>query len=57
MRPLSPKITRTKWTGGVAQAVERLLCKLEVLSLKNKNKKQSRRRGKKPKRNTTPNKS
>jgi hypothetical protein len=26
------KITRAKWTGGVAQAVEHLLCKPEVLS-------------------------
>jgi hypothetical protein len=29
--PIS-KITRAKWTGGVAQVVERLLCKCEVLS-------------------------
>jgi hypothetical protein len=29
--PIS-KITRAKWTGGVAQAVEGLLCKHEVLS-------------------------
>jgi hypothetical protein len=29
--PIS-KITREKWTGGVAQAVECLLCKREVLS-------------------------
>jgi hypothetical protein len=26
------KITRAKWTGGVAQVVQRLLCKSEVLS-------------------------
>jgi hypothetical protein len=26
------KIARTKWTGGVAQAIEHLLCKCEVLS-------------------------
>jgi hypothetical protein len=29
--PIS-KITRAKWTGGVAQAIELLLCKYEVLS-------------------------
>jgi hypothetical protein len=29
--PIS-KITRAKWTGGVAQAVERLLCKCKALS-------------------------
>jgi hypothetical protein len=28
----SSKITRAKWTGGVAQVVDRLLCKWEVLS-------------------------
>jgi hypothetical protein len=28
----SPKIIRAKWTGDVAQAVEYLVCKLEVLS-------------------------
>jgi hypothetical protein len=27
------KITRTKWTGGVAQAVEYLLCKYKALNL------------------------
>jgi hypothetical protein len=27
LRDLISKITRTKWTGGVAQAVESLLCK------------------------------
>jgi hypothetical protein len=27
------KITRAKWTGSVAQAVESLLCKCEALSL------------------------
>jgi hypothetical protein len=26
------KITRTKWTGGVAQEVEHLFCKQEVMS-------------------------
>jgi hypothetical protein len=26
------KVIRERWTGGVAQAVERLLCKCEVLS-------------------------
>jgi hypothetical protein len=31
--PIS-KITRTKWTGGVAKVVEHLLCKLEALSSK-----------------------
>jgi hypothetical protein len=31
--PLS-KITRAKWTDSVAQVVESLLCKLEVLSAK-----------------------
>jgi hypothetical protein len=31
-KTLAPKITRTKWTGGVVQAVERLLCKCEALS-------------------------
>jgi hypothetical protein len=30
----SPKITRAKWTGGVAQEVECLLCKEETLSHK-----------------------
>jgi hypothetical protein len=30
--PIS-KITRTKWAEGVAQVVERLLCKCEALSL------------------------
>jgi hypothetical protein len=29
--PIS-KITKAKWTGGVVQAVEHLLCKLEALS-------------------------
>jgi hypothetical protein len=29
--PIS-KITRAKWTGGVAQAAERLLCKCEALN-------------------------
>jgi hypothetical protein len=29
---LISKITRAKWTGDVAQAVEHLLCKCEVLS-------------------------
>jgi hypothetical protein len=29
--PIS-KVTRAKWTGGVAQAVERLLCNREALS-------------------------
>jgi hypothetical protein len=32
--PSSPplkKVTRVKWTGGVAQVVEHLLCKLEAL--------------------------
>jgi heme/copper-type cytochrome/quinol oxidase subunit 2 len=33
MRPIS-KITRAKWTGCVAQAVEHLLCKHKVLSSK-----------------------
>jgi hypothetical protein len=41
--PIS-KIARAKWTGGVAQGVEHLLCKYEALSsntgaTKNKNKK------------------
>jgi hypothetical protein len=31
-RNLISKITRAKWTGGVAQVVEYLLCKREVLS-------------------------
>jgi hypothetical protein len=26
------KITKAKWTGGVAQVVEQLLCKCELLS-------------------------
>jgi hypothetical protein len=30
--PPTPKITRAKWTGVVAQAVESLLCKQEALS-------------------------
>jgi hypothetical protein len=30
--PHISKITRAKWTGGVAQVVELLLCKHEVLS-------------------------
>jgi hypothetical protein len=32
VRPPSPKITRAKWTGGVALVVERLLCKLKALN-------------------------
>jgi hypothetical protein len=32
MRSPSPKITRAKWTGGVTQVVEHLLCKHEALS-------------------------
>jgi hypothetical protein len=32
LRPPSPKITRAKWTGGVAQAVEYLLCQHKDLS-------------------------
>jgi hypothetical protein len=28
----SPKITRAKWSGDVAQAIEHLLCKCEALS-------------------------
>jgi hypothetical protein len=31
MRPL-PKISRAKWIGGMAQAVECLLCKVKALS-------------------------
>jgi hypothetical protein len=31
MRPIS-KITRAKWTGGVTQVIEYLLCKREALS-------------------------
>jgi hypothetical protein len=30
-KPIS-KITKAKWTGGVAQAVDGLLCKLKALS-------------------------
>jgi hypothetical protein len=37
----SPKLTRTKWTGGMAQVVQHLLCKHNALSsnpvLKKKN--------------------
>jgi hypothetical protein len=29
----SPKYSKAKWTGGVAQAVKGLLCKCEALSL------------------------
>jgi hypothetical protein len=36
--PMS-KITRAKWTGGVAQAVEHLLCKQKALSLNPQKKK------------------
>jgi hypothetical protein len=32
VRAPSPKITKAKWTGAVAQAVELLLCKWEALS-------------------------
>jgi hypothetical protein len=31
-KPPISKISRAKWTGGMAQAVELLLCKYEVLS-------------------------
>jgi hypothetical protein len=30
----SPKITRAKWTGGVAQEVKLLLCQCEALEFK-----------------------
>jgi hypothetical protein len=32
MRPPISKITRAKWTGGVAQVVEHLLCECKALS-------------------------
>jgi hypothetical protein len=31
-RPPSSKITKAKWTGGVAQTAEHLLCKCKALS-------------------------
>jgi hypothetical protein len=38
VRPPISKIPRTKWTAGVAQEVECLLCKCEALSSKPKTK-------------------
>jgi hypothetical protein len=43
-----PKITRAKWTGGVAQVVESLLCKCKALSSNSsliKKKKKERKKG------------
>jgi hypothetical protein len=45
--PIS-KITRTKWTGGVAQTIEGLLCKYEVLG-SNPNPTKKRKKKKKEK--------
>jgi hypothetical protein len=39
--PIS-KITRTKWTGGVAKVVEHLLCKHKTLSSKPQSHKQNK---------------
>jgi hypothetical protein len=45
-RTPSPNITRTKWTGGVAQVVECLLCKLPVLNSKPQSNKQKKKQKK-----------
>jgi hypothetical protein len=51
--PPSPKQTKQKWTGGVAQAVECLLCKVQNFEFKSqshqKKEEEERRRRKKKK--------
>jgi hypothetical protein len=49
LKPPSPKITREKWTGGLAQAIEILLCKCKACSsnsssIKKKKKKKKRKK-------------
>jgi hypothetical protein len=44
--PIS-KITRAKWTAGVAQAVEHLLCKCKALSSNHIPPKEGRKKGRK----------
>jgi hypothetical protein len=41
-KPIS-KITKAKWTGGVAQAVDGLLCKLKALSSNSGNTKKKKK--------------
>jgi hypothetical protein len=42
----SPKVTRAKWTGDLAQVVEHLLCKHKALSLNTKpTKKKKKKKG------------
>jgi hypothetical protein len=43
----SPKTTRAKWAGGMAQAVECLLCKCKALSSNSRTKKKKKKRKKK----------
>jgi hypothetical protein len=43
----SPKTTRAKWAGGMAQAVECLLCKCKALSSNSRTKKKKKKGRKK----------
>jgi hypothetical protein len=46
LKNLTSKITRAKWTKGVAQAVQCLLCKYEALSSKPHTKKKTKKQKK-----------